>query len=211
MAHDENSPFKEGVNTSKGVREYERNRELVIKQEDAKIAANYDLQQEEIRKEREVRHLDRAVTDVETVEDETASASRKRGAHRRLDKLAATLPGRMLFKKALAARGLDEDTYAEMVEISAKVGRGEVMEFGKLGEPVQVFQDSKTALEARKHVTTSLATVHDVDRKQEERPPQITIIIGEPFKEASDATDTRNKGHTVGTPQWTDPSPEESE
>lgn len=138
---------------------------------------------------------------VEKLVNPASTKKQKELARKQLDRLKTTLPGRMLYKKALEARGIDLSTAAEMVEISTAVGRRGSDE--KVGE--------KTALEARKHATSEIGKVYDVDRKQEESTPQIIIVVGVPFKEASDAADTRNTGHPVGTPRWSNPSPEESE
>jgi len=152
------------------------------------------------RKKREAQQVE-AEKQVAKFLDPGSTRKQKELARKQINKLAGTLAGRELFRKVLESFGLGAVTYAEMVAISAEVGQKGSDE--AVGE--------KTALEARKHVTSSLERVHDIDRKQEETSPVINIIIGDPFREASDAADTRNTGHTVGPPQWSDSSPEEPE
>lgn len=108
--------------------------------------------------------------------------------------LARSIFGRQALTEACKKKGIDPDKYADVVKKSYDVGMDDK------------HPDAK---DARKHFTGEITRLGNIDANREDKPPQIIIVIGDNFKEASHAHDERNTGHPLEAPQWSDSSDEE--
>jgi hypothetical protein len=119
-------------------------------------------------------------------------------------KFSKTAVGRALIRKALEDRGITPDTFAEMVEISAQVGRGDCMQYNtKTGEPEPVSVHSQLSQAAREHVTKEIGRVHELDRKNEESGDKIiNVVFSEEFNQ--DGSGKRTVGVQIQTSSETE-------
>ena len=170
-----------------------------------------ERKQEKERDRQKLIRLQATARAIERLMDPDTKKTDRDNATLKLRTLDNTLVGRQLLKQALAAKGIDANTYAEMVEISRDVGKGEGYTVDKDGKKVPVAVDPQTALKARKHVTDSIERVENADRREEDKPPQVIVVVGVPFKDAADAIDKRNQGHQMASAQWSKPGDGEPE
>jgi len=120
--------------------------------------------------------------DVERVTNPEIKDYAKKSALARLDSLEKSLLGKMLFKKALADKGIDEHTWVEMVELCVEAGRGESLEINPVtGEATPITVDSRLALDNRKLAMEKIESVNDVNKSGDAPQPIVNIVIGEPF------------------------------
>lgn len=148
---------------------------------DAKIEADNKIADAAVEKARQ-RARDRADKIVDRYMISGASAeNRTAEMQKSIERLASTTFGRHALLEACKKKGIDIETYAEMLEISAEIGR------------VTGHADS---VASRRHVTKSLENLHEVTQKEnlDRQTPIINIIISAPFR---DVANPRNTGYTV--------------
>lgn len=124
--------------------------------------------------------VDPAITERKADLEQSADTAITTGDVKKLDTISKTLFGRRAIATALERKGITADDYAEMLAESKRVGM----------DPL-----SHDAMASRRHFTTAIEKIGSIDAKKEEPPMQVIVVIGDEFKEISDAIDDRNKGH----------------
>ena len=93
-------------------------------------------------------------------------------------KLAKSAAGRIMIRQALRNRGIDPDTIAEMVSISAEVGRGEGFRTNPTtGQIEEIGIHDAISQKAREHVTDVVGKAYELDRKEDQGERVTNFIV----------------------------------
>ena len=168
-----------------------------------KAARAYDDREEFNRLFKEDKQVKKASDRIAVLENLDSTPDQVSRAATALDRLADTLPGRELFRKAFIERGYTEEHYAILYKKSYDLGTDDSLINDELDDDGNVVKQGighRLALECRKEARATLDKVHGLDRKEEETAPKIMIIIGSQMENAAEEL---NKRYPMDSAQWT--------